>query len=156
MLAIVVPTIFATLAACGRSDQLAPRRSVAYAVKPLTVQVVALDWKWLFIYPDEGVATVNELIIAVGRPVHFDLTASGTTNRFFVPQRASLAYAMPGMVTHLELQADHRGTYRGFSTGSTDMPFALNALTAEEFAEWVKAVRTASQVLDAAAYADLA
>src|SRR5262249_6550625 len=59
MLAIVVPTIFATLAACGRSDQLAPRRSVAYAVKPLTVQVIALDWKWLFIYPDEGVATVN-------------------------------------------------------------------------------------------------
>jgi len=160
MLAIVVPTMLATLTACVRSDELAPRRSAASAVKPLDIQVVSLDWKWLFIYPDEGVATVNELAIPVGRPVRFDLTASGATNRFFVPQLAGPAYARRGTVTHGELQANRQGTYCGFSpdhagTGCPDMPFVVNALAAEEFAEWVKAAKTASQVLDAAAYADL-
>ena len=142
------------------SHDLDPRRPIAAEVKPLEVQVVSLDWKWLFIYPEQGVATVNELTIPVGRPVHFELTSSGVMNSFFVPQLGSQIYTMTGMVTQLELQADHPGTYRGLSAqysgkGFSDMRFAVNAVGAEEFAQWVKAAQSAGPVLDAHAYADL-
>ena len=84
-------------------------------MKPVRVQVVSLDWKWLFIYPDQGIATVNQLTIPVGTPVSFELTSSGVMNSFFVPQLGSQIYTMAGMVTRLHLQADHPGTYRGLS-----------------------------------------
>src|SRR5258707_1022220 len=97
------------------SHDLSPRKPIASTVKPLRVQVASLDWKWLFIYPDQGVASVNHLIIPVGTPVNLELTSSGVMNSFFVPQLGSQIYTMAGMITRLHLQADHPRTYAGFS-----------------------------------------
>jgi cytochrome o ubiquinol oxidase subunit 2 len=124
------------------------------------VQVVSLDWKWLFIYPDEGVATVNQLVIPVGTPVSFKLTSSGVMNSFFVPQLGGQIYTMAGMVTSLHLQADHLGTYRGLSSqfsggGFADMRFDVHAVGPEEFSRWVESARRAGPVLDTHAYVDL-
>jgi len=144
------------------AHDLDPRKPLASDVAPLRVQVVALDWKWLFIYPDQGIAAVNQLTIPVGTPVSFELTSSGVMNSFFVPQLGSQIYTMAGMTTHLQLQADHAGTYRGLSAnfsgeGFADMRFAVDAVPAGEFELWVQAAgRAASPALDAAAYADLA
>jgi cytochrome o ubiquinol oxidase subunit II len=143
------------------AHDLDPRKPMASTTKPITVQVVSLDWKWLFIYRDEGIATVNQLTIPVGTPVNFVLTSSGVMNSFFVPQLGSQIYTMAGMVTRLELQADHPGTYRGLSaqysgSGFADMRFSVAAVSAEEFARWVDAARSAGPMLDAQAYAELA
>src|SRR5262249_32366600 len=140
---------------------LDPRKPIVSAAKPLHVQVVSLDWKWLFIYPDQGIATVNQLTIPVARAGDFELTSSGVMNRFFVPQLGSMIYTMAGMVTHLELQADHAGTYRGLSTnfsgdGFADMRFAVDAVSPEHFARWIDAARSTGPELDASAYSDLA
>jgi len=124
------------------------------------MQVVSLDWKWLFIYPEQGIGTVNQLTIPVGTPIDFELTSSGVMNSFFVPQLGSMIYTMPGMVTRLELQADHPGTYRGLSTnfsgdGFADMRFAVDAVSPEQFARWVEATRIRGPELDALGYAEL-
>jgi len=142
------------------SHDLDPRKPIASTIKPLTVQVVSLDWKWLFIYPDQGVATVNQLTIPIGKPVSFELTSSGVMNSFFVPQLGSQIYTMAGMVTRLQLQADFPGTYRGLSAqysgnGFADMRFNVDAVPAENFAQWVDATRSAGPVLDTQAYAAL-
>src|SRR6201994_4581833 len=97
------------------SHDLSPRKPIVSTVKPVRVQVVSLDWKWLFIYPDQGVASVNRLTIPVGTPITLELTSSGVMNSFFVPQLGSQIYTMAGMITHLNLQADETGTYPGFS-----------------------------------------
>jgi len=143
------------------SYDLDPPRPIASTVKPVRVQVVSLDWKWLFIYPNEGIASVNHLTVPVGTPISFELTSSGVMNSFFVPQLGSQIYAMAGMVTRLQLQADHPGTYRGLSAqfsgdGFADMRFNVEAVPAEGFAQWVAATRSAGPALDAQAYADLA
>ena len=143
------------------AHDLDPRKPMASTTKPINVQVVSLDWKWLFIYRDKGIATVNQLTIPVGTPVNFALTSSGVMNSFFVPQLGSQIYTMAGMVTRLELQADHPGTYRGLSaqysgSGFADMRFSVDAVPAEKFARWVDAARSAGPVLDAQAYAELA
>jgi cytochrome o ubiquinol oxidase subunit II len=143
------------------SHDLDPRKPIASTIKPLTIQVVSLDWKWLFIYPDQGVATVNQLTIPIGKPVSFELTSSGVMNSFFVPQLGSQIYTMAGMVTRLQLQADLPGTYRGLSAqysgnGFADMRFNVDAVPAENFAQWVDATRSAGPVLDTQAYAALA
>jgi cytochrome o ubiquinol oxidase subunit II len=143
------------------AHDLDPRGPLVSTAKPVRVQVVSLDWKWLFIYPDEGVATVNQLTIPVGTPVSFDLTSSGVMNSFFVPQLGSQIYTMAGMVTRVYLQADHPGTYRGLSAqfsgdGFADMRFSVDAVPAEDFARWVDGARNAGPALDAQTYADLA
>jgi cytochrome o ubiquinol oxidase subunit II len=143
------------------SHDLDPPKPIASAAKPVRVQVVSLDWKWLFIYPEQGIATVNQLTIPVGTPVSFELTSSGVMNSFWVPQLGGQIYTMAGMTTRLHLQADHPGTYRGASAnysgdGFADMRFNVDAVPAEGFAQWVAATRSAGPVLDAQAYADLA
>ena len=143
------------------SYDLDPPKAIASAQKPVRVQVVALDWKWLFIYPDEGIATVNQLTIPVGAPISFELTSSGVMNSFFVPQLAGQIYTMSGMVTRLNLRADHAGTYRGMSAnysgaGFSGMYFNVNAVPAEKFAPWVAETRTSGPALDAQSYAELA
>src|SRR6266568_9579798 len=143
------------------AHDLDPRKPMASTTKPINVQVVSLDWKWLFIYPEQGLATVNQLTIPVGTPVNFELTSSGVMNSFFVPQLGSQIYTMAGMVTRLQLQADHPGSYRGLSAnfsgnGFADMRFNVEAVPAEKFAQWVEATRTAGPVLDAQTYPDLA
>src|SRR6201990_14552 len=143
------------------AHDLDPRKPISSPVKPVTIQVVSLDWKWLFIYPEQGVASVNHLTIPVGTPVSFELTSSGVMNSFFVPQLAGQIYTMAGMVTRLNLQADHAGTYRGMSAnysgaGFADMYFNVNAVPAENFEQWVAATRANGPVLDAQSYDDLA
>jgi cytochrome o ubiquinol oxidase subunit 2 len=130
-------------------------------VKPLRIQVASLDWKWLFIYPDQGVASVNKLTIPVGTPISLELTSSGVMNSFFVPQLGSQIYTMAGMITRLHLLADYPGTYRGFSAqfsgeGFADMHFDADAVPDDKFAQWLEAVRGAGPELDAKGYADLA
>jgi cytochrome o ubiquinol oxidase subunit 2 len=143
------------------SHDLDPRKPIASTATPVRVQVVSLDWKWLFIYPDQGIASVNQLTIPVGTPVRFELTSSGVMNSFFVPQLGGQIYTMAGMMTRLHLQADHPGTYPGLSanysgSGFADMRFNVDAVPAENFAQWVDATRGAGPELDAQAYADLA
>src|SRR5712672_1438380 len=135
------------------SHDLSPRKPIASAVKPLRVQVASLDWKWLFIYPDLGVASVNRLIVPVGTPISLELTSSGVMNSFFVPQLGSQIYTMAGMVTRLHLQADQSGSYRGMSAqfsgeGFSDMHFAADAVTSEKFAQWLDSVRSGGPELD--------
>jgi cytochrome o ubiquinol oxidase subunit 2 len=143
------------------SHDLDPRKAIASATNPIRVQVVSLDWKWLFIYPDQGIATVNQLTTPVGAPISFELTSSRVMNSFFAPQLAGQIYTMPGMATRLQPRADHVRTYRGFSAqysgeGFADMRFSIAAVPADSFAQWVDATRSASSLLDAKAYADLA
>src|SRR5262245_6921203 len=143
------------------SYDLDPPKALRSSVKPVRVQVVSLDWKWLFIYPDEGIASVNHLTIPAGTPISFELTSSGVMNSFFVPQLGGQIYTMAGMVTRLHLQADQSGTYRGMSAnysgaGFSDMYFKVDAVPAERFAQWVAATRTTGPLLDAQTYSDLA
>jgi cytochrome o ubiquinol oxidase subunit 2 len=143
------------------AHDLDPRKPIASGVDPVRVQVVSLDWKWLFIYPDQGIASVNHLTVPVGTPVSFELTSSGVMNSFVVPQLGSQIYTMAGMVTRLHLQADHPGSYRGLSAnysgdGFADMRFAVDAVSAGEFERWVDAVQRATGPrLDAQTYAAL-
>jgi cytochrome o ubiquinol oxidase subunit 2 len=143
------------------SHDLDPRRPITPTAKSISVQVVSLDWKWLFIYLEQGIASVNQLTVPVGTPISFELTSSGVMNSFFVPQLGSQIYTMARMVTRLHLQADHPGTYRGLSAqysgaGFADMRFAVDAVPSDKFAEWVAAARSTGPVLDPQTYADLA
>lgn len=142
------------------AHDLDPGRPISSTVTPVNVQVVSLDWKWLFIYPEQGVASVNKLVVPVGTPISFELTSSSVMNSFFVPQLGSQIYTMSGMATHLHLQADHIGTYPGISAmfsgdGFPDMRFTVDAVTDDKFAQWVRQARETGSALDKQAYADL-
>ena len=142
------------------SHELNPRKPIVSNVKPLRVQVASLDWKWLFIYPDEGVASVNYLAIPAGTPVSFELTSSGVMNSFFVPQLGSQIYTMAGMVTRLHLQADQPGSYRGMSAqysgeGFADMTFNVEAVAPDKFSEWIDTTRSVGGELNGTTYAEL-
>jgi cytochrome o ubiquinol oxidase subunit II len=143
------------------AHDLDPRKPISSTVKPVTVQVVSLDWKWLFIYPEQGIASVNHLTVPVGIPISFELTSSTVMNSFFVPQLGGQIYTMFGMVTRLHLQADHTGTYPGLSAmfsgdGFADMRFTVDAVSNDKFAQWVSQAREAGPVLDTQSYKDLA
>jgi cytochrome o ubiquinol oxidase subunit II len=143
------------------SHQLDPRAPIPAKSDPLRVDVVALDWKWLFIYPDQGVAAVNQLVIPAGTPIAFRLTSATVMNSFFVPQLGSQIYAMGGMTTHLNLLADKPGEFPGLSAsysgdGFSWMRFVVKSVPAGDFNTWLGHVRGAGSALDAAAYAELA
>ena len=132
------------------SHDLDPAKPLASNTPPLEVQVVSLDWKWLFIYPDQGVASVNQLVVPVGVPLHFSLTSASVMNAFFIPQLGSMIYTMNGMTTQLNLQADAPGTFRGLSShfsgdGFSDMHFEVLAVPAERFNAWIEATRSRAQ-----------
>ena len=142
------------------SAQLDPFRPLPSKTAPLEVQVVALDWKWLFIYPQQRIATVNRLVMPAGTPVHFSITSASVFNVFFVPRLGSMIYAMPGMVSQLSLQADKPGDLWGTSAqfsgdGFTDMQFQVKSVPAADFETWVAAVRGNGPVLDQATYTGL-
>jgi cytochrome o ubiquinol oxidase subunit 2 len=127
---------------------------------PLVVQVVSLDWKWLFIYPEQGIATVNELALPVGRPVRFDITSSNMMNTFYAPTLAGMIYAMPGMQSQLHAVLDRPVQSEGFSanysgSGFSHMRFTLAGLDEPGFAEWVAAARGAAARLELATYREL-
>lgn len=143
------------------SHDLDPARPLASRTAPLEVQVVSLDWKWLFIYPTLGVASVDRLVLPTGTPVRLRLTSASVMNSFFVPQLGSQIYTMAGMVTTLHLQADQAGTYAGLSAqfsgdGFSDMRFDAVALPQERFARWLANVRDGAGTLDAPQLAALA
>jgi cytochrome o ubiquinol oxidase subunit II len=143
------------------SHQLDPRAPIAAKAKPLRVDVASLDWKWLFIYPDQGIAAVNQLVIPAGTPVSFRLTSATVMNSFLVQELGSQIYTMPGMVTRLHLLADRLGEYPGISAnfsgnGFAWMDFVVKAVPAAEFDGWVAKVRGSGPVLDIPGYAALA
>jgi cytochrome o ubiquinol oxidase subunit II len=143
------------------SYKLDPFKPLPSKVPPVEVQVVSLDWKWLFIYPQQGMATVNHLVIPAGTPVHFSITSASVFNIFFVPRLGSMIYAMPGMVSQLYLQADRPAVLFGQSShfsgdGFSDMQFRVDSVPAAQFAAWAQSAKAAGPVLDSAAYADLA
>jgi cytochrome o ubiquinol oxidase subunit 2 len=136
---------------------LDPYRPLESTVKPVRVDVIALDWKWLFIYPDYGVASVNRLAIPVNTPVDFRLTAASLMNSFFIPRLGTQVYAMAGMQTQLHLVADEPGIYRGMSAafsgeGFSDMHFEAVATSGVEFENWIRKAKESPQSLDAATY----
>jgi cytochrome o ubiquinol oxidase subunit II len=143
------------------AHDLDPRKPIASTTKPVRVQVASLDWKWLFIYPDQGIASVNRLVVPVGTPISLELTSAGVMNSFFVPQLGGQIYTMAGMTTHLQLQADDAGSYPGLSAqfsgdGFADMTFKAVAVPAKQFDDWVAETRDIGPTLDAQTYADLA
>lgn len=143
------------------SHDLDPPKPLDSPFAALDVDVISLDWRWLFIYPAEGIASLNELTIPVGVPVHFHITSATVMNSLFIPQLGGQIYSMPGMTTQLNLQADHAGTYQGLSAqfsgdGFSDMRFEVVAVPGEQFGEWVRSTKSGGRTLDASTFAVLA
>jgi len=160
---IVVWSIPCVIVAClavliwHTTHKLDPYRPLESQVKPVQIDVIALNWKWLFIYPEYGVASLNQLAIPVGTPINFRLTAESMMNSFFIPQLGSMVYAMSGMQTRLHLIADAPGVYLGQSAaysgpGFSDMHFKTLATSRKEFEAWIQAARASSQALDMKTY----
>ena len=141
-------------------ERIAEGKPVPEGVEPLVVEVVSLDWKWLFIYPEQGIATVNELAAPVDRPIHFKLTSSTVMNAFYVPALAGMIYTMPGMQTELNAVIGTQGEYEGFSSnysgaGFSGMRFRFHALDEAGFEQWVGKVRESGQELGREGYLEL-
>jgi cytochrome o ubiquinol oxidase subunit II len=138
-------------------DPAVPLKSKA---EPLQVQVVSLDWKWLFIYPQQNLASINRMVVPVGVPLDLKITSASVFNVFFVPRLGSMIYAMHGMTTRLNLQADQPGIYPGLSAhfsgdGFPGMAFDAQVVSPQQFAQWAAATRVDGPVLDEAAYRKL-
>ncbi len=141
-------------------DRIDAERAVPADVKPLVVEVVALDWKWLFIYPEQGIATLNELAAPVDRPIQFKITGSSVMNAFYIPELAGMIYAMPGMETKLHAVINKPGVYQGMSAnysggGFSDMRFKFHGLSNEDFERWVASNKAEGQPLDRAGFLKL-
>ncbi|MFN3791746.1 ubiquinol oxidase subunit II [Massilia sp.] len=141
-------------------DRLDENRPIPASTKPLEVQVVALDWKWLFIYPEQGIASVNELVTPIDVPIRFKITSSTVMNTFYIPTLAGMIYAMPGMETTLNAVLNKTGDYKGLSAnfsgeGFSHMYFAYKGVTGGEFDAWVQQMKTKPGVLDRADYLSL-
>ncbi len=143
------------------SHSLDPFKPLASNQKPLQVQVVALQWKWLFIYPEEKMASVGEVAFPAGRPVEFTMTSDAPMNSFWIPQLAGQIYVMSGMSTKLHVAADVPGEYEGLSSnisgkGFADMRFTARAMTLGDYQAWVSAAQQADKSLSWDAYEALA
>ena len=143
------------------SHQLDPAAPVEGTGSPVRIQVVSLDWKWLFIYPDQRIATVNALTVPAGAPLHFELTSGSVMTAFFIPQFGSMIYTMNGMVTRLELRADNEGTLQGLAAhfsgdGFPEMLFDVHVVSQLAFPDWVKSTSRSDRVLNADSYWKLA
>jgi cytochrome o ubiquinol oxidase subunit 2 len=144
-----------------KTHELDPYKPLQSNEKPLTVQVVALQWKWLFIYPEEGIATINTLVIPEKRPIRFLITSDAPMNSFWIPDLGGQIYAMPGMQTELNLVANEPGEFRGSSAnisgeGFADMYFITKAESQSDFDNWVKSAQNSPKQLDLKAYKELA
>jgi len=142
------------------SHDLDPYRPIASEEKPLKIQVVALQWKWLFIYPEQGIATVNFVRFPERTPIAFEITADAPMNSFWIPQLGSQIYAMPAMVSQLHLMAEESGDFRGASSnlsgdGFAGMFFTATATSIQEFNSWVQSVRQSGQAMDLNRYKQL-
>jgi cytochrome o ubiquinol oxidase subunit 2 len=157
---VAIVTALAILAWTS-THSLDPYKSIPSAGKPVNIEAVCLDWKWLFIYPDENIATVNQIAFPVNVPVSFRLTSDTVMSSFFIPQLGSQIYAMAGMQTRLHLLADSPGVYAGHNQqftgrGYADMHFKANAVSVEEFQSWVQQVKQSPEKLDLNRYEELA
>jgi cytochrome o ubiquinol oxidase subunit II len=142
------------------AHDLDPAKPIVSKEEPLNVQVVSLDWKWLFIYPDQHVASVNRLVVPAGVPIRFALTSGSVMTAFFVPQLGSMIYTMNRMRTQLNLLADDPGTFRGLATqisgdGFADMHFEVEAKPAPEFYDWLGQARATGDELTPERYIEL-
>lgn len=142
-------------------ENIGERRPVPRGVEPLDIQVVALDWKWMFIYPEYGIATVNEVAAPIDRPISFHLTSSSVMNAFYVPALAGMIYAMPGMELQLHAVMNVPGDYEGFSAnysgaGFSSMRFRFHGLDQADFTQWVGKVKSRQTSLDRPGYLELA
>jgi cytochrome o ubiquinol oxidase subunit II len=142
------------------SHDLDPPVPLQESTAPLDIEVISLDWRWLFIYPHEGIASLNRLVVPAGVPIRFRLTSTTVMNSFFVPQLGSQIYTMPNMVTRLNLEADQAGTFEGLSAqfsgdGFSDMRFDLVSMASEAFKDWVSTTKTQGGVLDARTFEEL-
>lgn len=143
------------------THDLDPHKPLVSDVKPITVQVVALDWKWLFIYPEENIATVNLVQFPVDTPINFKITADAPMNSFWIPQLGGQIYAMAGMTTQLHLIANEKGDYNGSSAnisgkGFAGMKFVARASSQADYENWLQSVKKSSQTLTSATYTSLA
>jgi cytochrome o ubiquinol oxidase subunit 2 len=146
------------------SHELDPSKPISEsisAVAPIKVQVVALQWKWLFIYPEQGVASVNYLQFPANTPVDFQITADAPMNSFWIPKLGGQIYAMSGMSTQLHLIANKTGEYRGVSAnlsgdGFAGMDFLVRSVPNNEFANWVQTIKNSAPSLDQVSYEQLA
>jgi cytochrome o ubiquinol oxidase subunit II len=143
------------------THRLDPYGSIDHDKQPLEVQVVAQDWKWLFLYPEQGIAVVNELALPSQRPLSLRITSDTVMNSFLIPALGGQIYAMAGMETRLHLLADEPGTFRGRNMqysgdGFANQFFEAHAMSEEDFEAWVAKVRQSSDNLDNAAYEELA
>ena len=141
-------------------ERISAEEAVPAELKPLQVQVVALDWKWLFIYPEQGIATVNEMAVPVDRPVEFTLTSATVMNSFYIPAMAGMIYAMPGMQTKLHSVFNNAGEYRGIASNYSGWGFSgmhFNAIATDQagFDGWIEQARAAGGNLDRNRYLEL-
>ncbi|MBR0993041.1 cytochrome ubiquinol oxidase subunit II [Bradyrhizobium japonicum] len=139
------------------SHRLDPAAPVPGTGSPVRIQAVSLDWKWLFIYPDQRIATINTLTVPAGAELNFQLTSSSVMNTFFIPQLGSMIYTMNGMVTKLNLRADNEGQLKGLSAhfsgdGFPDMMFDVNVVSPLAFPDWVAATAKSDTVLNEDSY----
>lgn len=160
MVPLLVVLFLSAIAWAGSHD-LDPYQPIKSQQKPIDVEVVSMDWKWLFIYPDLGIASVNELAMPVGVPVNFKLTSATVMNSFFIPGAGGQIYTMAGMQTRLSLQIDDPGIYEGMSAqfsgdGFSDMRFSVQATDRAGFAAWVAKVKATGGSLDQSEYTRLA
>ncbi|MBI4964730.1 MAG: ubiquinol oxidase subunit II [Desulfomonile tiedjei] len=157
---VAIVTVLAILA-WNTTHSLDPYRPIPSADKPINIEAVCLDWKWLFIYPDHNIATVNQITFPVNVPVSFKITSDTVMASFFIPQLGSQIYAMAGMQTRLHLLADTPGAYAGHNQqftgrGYADMHFKANAVSREEFESWVQKIGQSPEKLDLERYEKLA
>ncbi|MGY8810919.1 MAG: ubiquinol oxidase subunit II [Pseudomonadales bacterium] len=143
------------------THELDPYRPLDSDVKPIEIQVVSLDWKWLFIYPEQGIATVNEIAFPKDTPVNFKITSQSAMNSFFIPQLGSQIYSMAGMQTKLHLIANHEGSFDGISAnlsgeGFSDMKFQAISTSEDGFKNWVAKVKSNPETLGVSNYPALA
>jgi cytochrome o ubiquinol oxidase subunit 2 len=160
----LIPSIVVVMLAAvtwQATHALDPKRPLASAARPITIQVVALNWKWLFIYPEQNMATVNFIEFPAETPLHFELTADAPMNSFWIPELGGQIYAMAGMTTQINLMADAPGEFPGSATeingqGFAGMRFIAKATSQSEFDAWVASARNAARPLTSATYAALA
>ncbi len=159
-----IPSVFILVLALGMlpaTQKLEPSRSIVSDIKPLNIQVIAMRWKWIFIYPEQNIATVNFVQVPVGTPVQFELTADESPmSSFWIPHLGGQLYAMTGHVNRLNLMAEEPGDYPGRSAeitgaGFADMKFIARASSKADFEQWVRNIKLSSDTLDATEYKKL-